>query len=339
LQLGGCRWVVVRSRVSAPLAAPTSLKADLDNKRTLDPTKTTGNWRFSARAPDELPLLLAEPTPVEHVGGTMITIAYALTASLAKLPSSPEIASAAQGTALVSSTSSGGSSITSIIPLASVVLEVLFLFVIVAVVGLFIIIVVANRADPDPSGRRPQSVYYFAVSLVTLVTTIIGSMVIVFSLVELIGNHAPHIGNSIARAAVLGGLVTLVAGVLLRTHLRRGVSLAVSEAANPSRRVAQSYVSAVSFISILVALVATVLVIYLLFVLAAPGVFGSLGGRTTVLRDLLDLVYSDVVAGTVLLTHRNLVSPGLQLFGTPRARHAFSDPTAPTAAPPLGSVS
>jgi len=216
---------------------------------------------------------------------------------------------------------------------------VLFLFVIVAVVGLFIIIVVANRADPDPSGRRPQSVYYFAVSFVTLVTTIIGSMVIVFSLVALIGNHEPHVGNSIARAVVIGGLITLVAGVLLRTHLRRGVSLAGSEAASPSHRVAQSYVSAVSFIAILVALVATILAVYLLFVLASPGVFGSFGGRTTVLRDLIDLAYADIIAGIVLQTHRNLVSPGLQLFRTPRARHTFTDPTPPPAVPPLGPQS
>jgi hypothetical protein len=271
----------------------------------------------------------------------MITMAQVLLSSLPKFASSPPINLAPGGSSVVlPSGSSAGftettSPLASMIPIASIVLEVLFLFVIVAVVGLFIIIVVANRADPDPSGRRPQSVYYFAVSFITLVTTITGSIVIVFSLVQLIGNHAPHVGNSIARAVVLGGLITLVSGVLLRTHLRRGVSLAGPEAANPSRRVAQSYVSAVAFISILIGLVVTIFAVYLLFALGGPGVFGSFGGRTTVLRYLRDAAYIGLVTGIVLQTHRNLVAPGLQLFRAPRVRRTFSDPTPPTAAPPF----
>jgi hypothetical protein len=260
----------------------------------------------------------------------MITVVQALLSS--GLPSSDNLPSGSLVT--------GGSSVTSstsLLPVASLVLEVLLLFVIVAVVGLFIIIVVANRADPDPTGRRPQSVYYFAVSFVTLVTTISGSIVVVFSLVDLIGNHAPHLGNSIARAAVLGGLITLVSGFLLRTHLRRGVALARGDGANPSRRVAQSYVSAVAFVSILIALVVTIFAVYILFILGGPGVFGSLGGRTTALRYLIDTVYTGAVAGVVLQTHRNLVSPGLQLFRAPRGRRTSSDPTPPVTPPPVSS--
>ena len=51
--------------------------------------------------------------------------------------------------------------------------------------------------------------YFFAVSFVTLVTTIIGSIVVVFSVVDLIGHHCPGIGDAIARAVVIGGLITL----------------------------------------------------------------------------------------------------------------------------------
>jgi len=53
------------------------------------------------------------------------------------------------GSALVSSGSS-------LLPIASIVVEILSLFVGVAIIGLFIIIVVANRADPDATGHRPS---------------------------------------------------------------------------------------------------------------------------------------------------------------------------------------
>ena len=202
----------------------------------------------------------------------------------------------------------------------------------------------ANRAEPDATGHRPQSVYFFAVSFVTLVTTILGSIVVVFSVVALIGHHSPDIGNAIARAVVIGGLITVLSGALLRTHLRRGVALVGPDAASPSRRVAQSYVSAVAFLSVLILLVVTILAVYLVFALGGPGVFGRFGGRTSTVRDLIDAVYIGLVAGTVLLTHRNLVTPGLRFFGRsngsggaggrrPRGRHASGDATVP---PPPG---
>ena len=210
--------------------------------------------------------------------------------------------------------SSSFGSFVGIAGIVGIVVEVLALFFFMAIIGLVIIIVVANRADPDPSGRRPQSVYYFAVSFVTLVISIVGSIVVFVSLIQLIGHHSPGIGNATARSVVLGGLVTIASLVLLRPHLRRGVDLVGSEVTNPSRRVAQSYVSAVCFLSILILLVTTIFVAYLIFVLAGPGVFGSLGGRTPAFRALLDALFVGAVAGFVLYTHRNLVSPGLQWF-------------------------
>ena len=229
-------------------------------------------------------------------------------------------------------TNISGSSVSqtsSLLTIAGIAVEVLAVFAFMAIVGLFIIIVVANRADPDPSGRRPQSVYYFAVSFVTLVTTIVGSIVVFVSLVQLIGHHSSGVGDATARAVVLGGLILLASAVLLRTHLRRGVSLVGSETTSPSRRVAQSYVSAVAFLSILILLVVSILVIYLVFILAGPGVFGSFGGRTTDFRVLLDAVFVGAVAAFVLRSHQNLVSPGLELFGSSRW-----NPTQPPATPP-----
>jgi hypothetical protein len=221
-----------------------------------------------------------------------------------------------QGGTTIPSPSSGFTETTasSILPIAAIVVEVLAVFVVMAVVGLFIIVVVANRADPDPTGRRPQAVYYFAVSFVTLVTTILGSLVVVFSLVQLIGNHGPGLGDATARSAVLGALIAIASGVLLRTHLQRGVSLTRSDVTNPSKRVGQSYVSAVAFLSVLILLVVTIMAIYMVFALIGPGVFGSFGGRTAAGRFLIDAVYAGLVAGFVLRAHRNLVTPGLQFF-------------------------
>ena len=93
--------------------------------------------------------------------------------------------------------------------------EVLGVLAVLALVGLVMIVIVANRSDPDPTGRRPQSVYLFAVSFVTLVSSVIGSTIVVSALVQLSGPHqtlpgeGPHyIVDSVARTATLGGLIT-----------------------------------------------------------------------------------------------------------------------------------
>ena len=217
-----------------------------------------------------------------------------------------------------SSVAYSGSGILGLGSFVEVLLVVLGVAVVLAVVGIFIIVVVANRADPDPSGHRPQSVYFFAVSFVTILTAVIASTVIVVALTLLIGSHSTPIADSIARAIVLGGLITLVSMTLLVTHLRRGLVLARvgTEPTSPSRRVGQSYVSVVTFVMVIVLLVVVVLSAYLVFALLGPGVFGSFGGRTHALRYLIDAVYVGVVAGIVLQTHRNLLWPGLHLFGS-----------------------
>jgi len=213
--------------------------------------------------------------------------------------------------------------------LAQALLEVLGVLILVAVVGIFVIIVVANRADPDPSGRRPQSVYYFAVSFITLATSIVGSLVVVVGLVRLMGHHSGSIANATARTVVIGGLIALVSLFLLVTHLRRGLTLARAEdvPSGPSQRVGQSYVSATAFVSMLTLLVAGIVIAYLIFALIGPGVFGSFGGRTAAFRYLIVAAYLALVALAVLQTHRNLLRPGLRLF--PGGRHAgLSEPPA-----------
>jgi hypothetical protein len=51
-----------------------------------------------------------------------------------------------------------------------VLISVVAVVVVPALIGFFVIAVVANRAGPDPSRRRPQRVYCFAVSFVTIQT-------------------------------------------------------------------------------------------------------------------------------------------------------------------------
>lgn len=231
-------------------------------------------------------------------------------------------------------TQGGGSSVSvsgtglGLAPLAGALIEVLAVLALLAIVGVFVIIVVANRADPDPSGRRPQSVYYFAVSFITLSTSIIGSAVVVSGVVRLVGSHSGSITNSVARTIVIGGLVTLISLFLLITHLRRGLVLARAEDAvpSPSQRIGQSYVSAVAFVSILSLLVIGVVAAYLVFALAGPGVSGSFGGRGPSARVLVVAVYLGVIAGVVLRSHRNLVPPGLHLF---HGRHDAGAPQSP----------
>jgi hypothetical protein len=81
-----------------------------------------------------------------------------------------------------------------------------------------------------------------------------------------------------------------------------------------------------------VLLFASVAVAYLVFALAGPGVFGSFGGRTPAWRYLIDALYVDAAAAVVLVTHRNLVSPGLHLF-SPGWRRGGT-PTQVSAPPP-----
>ncbi len=192
--------------------------------------------------------------------------------------------------------------------------------VVLALLGVFVLIVVANRADPDPTGRRPRAVYHFFVAFVTVLTAVSGSVLGIWSLFRLVGSHDVPLGDATARALVLGGLITVVSLVLLSSHLGAGLELAraSTDPADPSRRVSQSYVSAVSFVFVLVVLVTSIISVYLVISLIGPGVFGSFGGRSEIVRDLLDSVYLALVSAFVLNRHRDMLPPGLwSTAGTP----------------------
>lgn len=123
-----------------------------------------------------------------------------------------------------------GSGVSSLLAL---VVGVLVLAVILGVAGTVVVIVVANRAEPDPSGRRPFVVYLFGVAFFTIWIALIGSVAVVSSPVQLIGSHPEvysgsihPIGDMAARGAVLGGLVFLISLSMFLVHLCKGSALA-----------------------------------------------------------------------------------------------------------------
>jgi len=214
--------------------------------------------------------------------------------------------------------------------LITLLLSLLGLVVILTVVGVLVIVIVSNRADPDPTGRRPLSVYLFGISFVTLLTAVVGSVAVVASLVSLIGSHGPGVGNAVARGAVLGGLITVVSVAVLVVHLRRGLRFAVADGtAGPSQRIARSYVAAVAFVAVLVLVLSAIAGVYLVFVLAGPGVFGFGVSRTLAGEALIVTGYVAVVAVLIVLTHRNMVSPGLRFLKEPTPWAGPSGPAGP----------
>jgi hypothetical protein len=222
---------------------------------------------------------------------------------------------------------------------------ILFLFVVLAVVGIFVVIVVANRADPDPAGRRPLVVYFFAVSFFSAFAVLFGTFAIVESLVQLIGGHAAGfsgaihpVGDAVARGAVLSSLITLVAGALLVTHLRRGLALAegADSRRGPAGRAAQSYVSAVAFLAVLIATVATIVLLYQVIRILGPGVFILRGTRVDALRVVVPALFLAAAAGGLAIAHLRLLPPDVRRFRAgPRPPGPAPMPTQPMPGPAL----
>jgi hypothetical protein len=205
---------------------------------------------------------------------------------------------------------------------------------------LLVILIVSNRADPDPTGRRPAVVYSFAVSFITLFVTLFSTFVIVAELWSLIGTHhtspstddvndlfsdgtihapvAQHpYGDSVARAVVLALLLAIVAGFVYLKHVRAGErGTAGVRLADPAGRVRSSYVAAVSFVCVVIATISTVVAAYQIFRIFAPGVFNAdgTGGRVAALRVLLPLVYLAVASLYLLRRHVQQLPPGARPF-------------------------
>lgn len=190
--------------------------------------------------------------------------------------------------------------------------------------GVFVIVTVANRADPDPTGRRPAVVYGFAVAFATLYITLFATAGFIASLCNLIGSHARSrpgslfgivtrstaaqhpVGDAVARGCVISLLVAIVAGVVYYLHATAAARASADAiTGDPNARVRASYVSAVSFVAVAIIVVSLIVVLYDVFRLIAPGVFAPdlVGQRVVVLRSFLPALYLTVVTTALLLMH------------------------------------
>jgi hypothetical protein len=205
-------------------------------------------------------------------------------------------------------------------------------------IAAFVIVVIANRADPDASGKRPVAAYLFGTSFVTLLIAIAGILAAVFSLISLIGaSNGPGftfevhpVGDAVARGVTVGLLLLITAGAAHYYHRARGTALAASEPdpASPTRRVERGYIALVSFISLIVVVLASFAALYSIASLIAPGVY-QLASRTSGWKSLLDELTVIIVFGAVFWDHQGGIAPALRLIA----------PRRPTAAAPEGGTS
>lgn len=234
--------------------------------------------------------------------------------------------------------------------------------------GVFVLVVVSNRADPDPSGRRPAVVYGFATAFITLFITLFATTALVASLCDLIGPHhggrhgvfggisgggggfgSQHpVGDAVARGSVLSIIVALVAGIIYWLHVTAAARASVgAPATDPVARVRSSYVAAVSFVCVFLIVVSTVIAVYDVFRILGPGVFSpGTDNRVVVLRSLLPAVYLAIAALALLLMHLRQAPPSLRpryanrmppgpLGGDPGAPEAPAAVAPVTPAPPV----
>jgi len=195
--------------------------------------------------------------------------------------------------------------------------------------AIFVIVVVATRSEPDPSGRRPVAVFMLATSFVTLFITLFSSLVAVAGLASLIGRRVREargvhpVGDQVARLEAISLILAVTAGVALFLHVRRALAESRAEAAEAAKaseaeeamvderahgpvvRVWQSYTAAVSFVCVMIAIFAIVVAVYQIFRVAGPGVFdpGSTS-RVGAVRILLPSLYIAAAALAVMMRHQ-----------------------------------
>jgi hypothetical protein len=242
-----------------------------------------------------------------------------------------------------------------IFSIVALVLGILLLIPLV-VGAVFVVVVVANRAEPDPTGRRPALVYSLGVGFISLFMTLFATTAFVASLCRLIGSqhsgnvlavpfgsaggHQHPIGDAVARGAVLSAIVAIIAGLVCVWHLR-AAARGSADATRPDQlgRVLSSYIAAVAFVSVIIVIFASVVVIYDIFRGAAPGVFTASGHGDSVnsLRSLIPGLFLAIAAAAILLAHLRYAPPPFRpnvfssWFGGPPS--SDSGPAAPTAAP------
>jgi hypothetical protein len=198
-------------------------------------------------------------------------------------------------------------------------ISALLLLIVLASAGsivTYIIIVVANRAEPDPTGKRTSAIYHVGTAFLTLWIEIAGVITFFATLFGLIGAGGKTYGSSdvhplldaTVRGLTIGLILSIVGGLVTLTHRGKAVELAESDSseASPARRIVRSYAAVVTFISVLVMVVTVLVGLWSVLGLIAPGIYET-GSRTLDLRTLLDEATVLAVFAWVLSTHRRLV--------------------------------
>jgi hypothetical protein len=198
-------------------------------------------------------------------------------------------------------------------------LSVLFLFILLASVGsvvTYIIIVVANRAEPDPTGKRTSTIYHAGTAFLTLWLEIAGAITIFATLFGLIGaggvryftTEKHPLSDATIRGVTIGLLLFLAGGFVSHSQRRKAVEMAESDPneASPSKRIVRSYAAVVSFVCVIVIVVVGLAAVWAVLGLVAPGVYEA-ASRTSDVRILLDEATVLAVFAWVFSTHRRLV--------------------------------
>jgi len=188
----------------------------------------------------------------------------------------------------------------------------------------FVVVVIANRADPDASGKRPAVAYLFGGAFLTLWITVLGVLTVVFTIINLLGSHQytgtagelhPY-SDMVIRNVVIGLMIALVAGYAHRIHRARGIAITESdsEPSSPSRRVQRGYVAAVSLLSVVGVILATLSALDSVVKIIAPGVFEAMGSRADSVLSLLDALAVIVVSLVIFRSHQSLLPGEQRLF-------------------------
>jgi len=180
----------------------------------------------------------------------------------------------------------------------------------------YIIIVVANRAEPDPRGKRTSAILHVGSAFVTLWIEVAGVITIFATLFGLIGSgHRAYFGSEIhplgdatVRGVTVGILLVLVGAPITNRNRQKAIELAQADEdqSSPAKRVVRSYAAVVSFICMIVLVVAALVGLWAVLGLVAPGVYQT-GSRTIDLRTLLDVATVLTVFGWVSSRHRRMV--------------------------------
>jgi len=220
--------------------------------------------------------------------------------------------------------------------------------------------VASDRKEPDPTGRRPYSIYLFVVTFVVLFVALFSLTAVVSSVVRLalperrfedaLTPQSPPVfepppedftGGPVyegfesfdpnverTRQAIQSGLIFVAAGLVLLFHARRirDLEAAGSLVDGPTRRSYPAYLYAVCFVAVLIVLVAGALALFGAVRIAAPGATGF--GPESAERDegIAQLVSSGLLA---------LVAYGLFLFHWRRVSVLRAGPAEP--APPAAA--